>query len=170
MSPLKVSEYLISLMVMSVVRLAVGVIPMTILAIAFFGFNLFGFGFALVAFFCNLIFTSWSFGLISSGLVLRNGMGAEGLAWTLMFALLPLTCVYYPVSVLPEWLQVVAWMLPPTYVFEGMRALLIDRVFRADLMLEALAINLALFAVSTVAFLLLLKSARKHGSLVQSGE
>ena len=70
-------------------------------------------------------------------------MGAEGLAWTLMFALLPLTCVYYPVSVLPEWLQVVAWMLPPTYVFEGMRALLIDRVFRADLMLEALAINLA---------------------------
>jgi ABC-2 type transport system permease protein len=159
-----------SLMVMSVVRLAVGVIPMAILAIAFFGFNLLGFGFALVAFFCNLIFTSWSFGLISSGLVLRNGMGAEGLAWTLMFALLPLTCVYYPVSVLPGWLQVVAWMLPPTYVFEGMRALLIDRVFRADLMLEALAINLALFAVSTVAFLLLLKSARKHGSLVQSGE
>jgi hypothetical protein len=56
-------------------------------------------------------------------------MGAEGLAWTLMFALLPLTCVYYPVSVLPGWLQVVAWMLPPTYVFEGMRALLIDKVF-----------------------------------------
>ena len=170
MSPLKVSEYLISLMVMSVVRLMIGVIPMTILAIAFFGFNLFGFGFALVAFFCNLIFTSWSFGLISSGLVLRNGMGAEGLAWTLMFALLPLTCVYYPVSVLPEWLQVVAWMLPPTYVFEGMRALLIDRVFRADLMIQALAINVVLFAASTVAFLLLLKSARKHGSLVQSGE
>ena len=170
MSPLKVSEYLISLMVMSVVRLAVGVIPMTVLAIAFFGFNLFGFGLALVAFFCNLIFTSWSFGLISSGLVLRNGMGAEGLAWTLMFALLPLTCVYYPVSVLPGWLQVVAWMLPPTYVFEGMRALQIDQVFRADLMIEALAINVALFAISTVAFLLLLKSARKHGSLVQSGE
>lgn len=170
MSPLKVSEYLISLMVMSVVRLAVGVIPMTVLAIAFFGFNLFGFGFALVAFFCNLIFTSWSFGLISSGLVLRNGMGAEGLAWTLMFALLPLTCVYYPVSVLPEWLQIVAWMLPSTYVFEGMRALLIDGVFRADLMIEALAINVLLFIAATVAFLLLLKSARKHGSLVQSGE
>ena len=66
--------------------------------------------------------------------------------------------------------MLVAWMLPPTYVFEGMRALLIDRVFRADLMFEALAINAVLFAVSTVAFLLLLKSARKHGSLVQSGE
>jgi len=170
MSPLKVSEYLISLMVMSVIRLAIGVIPMILLAIAFFGFNLFGFGFALVAFFCNLIFTSWSFGLIASGLVLRNGMGAEGLAWTLMFVLLPLTCVYYPVSVLPGWLQIVAWMLPPTYVFEGMRALMIDQVFRGDLMFQALAINAALFAVSTVVFLLLLKSARRHGSLIQSGE
>ena len=170
MSPLKVSEYLISLMVMSVIRLAIGVIPMTVLAIVFFGFNLYGFGFALVAFFCNLIFTSWSVGLIASGLVVRNGMGAEGLAWTLMFALLPLTCVYYPVSVLPEWLQIVAWMLPPTYVFEGMRALMIDRVFRADLMLAALTINAVLFAISTVVFLALLKGARKHGSLIQSGE
>ena len=51
---------------------------------------------------------------------------------------MPLACVYYPVSVLPHWLQYVAWSLPPTYVFEGMRALLIDHVFRADLMLEAL--------------------------------
>jgi ABC-2 type transport system permease protein len=170
MSPLKVSEYLISLMVMSVVRLAIGVIPMTILAILFFGFNLFGFGFALVAFFCNLIFTSWSVGLIACGLVVRNGMGAEGLAWTLMFALLPLTCVYYPVSMLPDWLQIVAWILPPTYVFEGMRALLIDHVFRADLMLGALAINAAFFSVAAAVFLFLLRGARMHGSLIQTGE
>ena len=57
-----------------------------------------------------------------------------------MFLLLPLACVYYPVSVLPVWLQYVAWMLPPTYVFEGMRVLLIDHVFRSDLMLQALGL------------------------------
>jgi ABC-2 type transport system permease protein len=170
MSPLKVSEFLISLMVMSVIRLSIGVIPMTILAIVFFGFNFYGFGFALVAFFCNLIFTSWSVGMIASGLVARNGMGAEGLAWTLMFLLLPLTCVYYPVSVLPHWLQIVAWTLPPTYVFEGMRALLIDHAFRADLMLQALAINAGLLVVSAMIFLVLLSSARRNGSLIQTGE
>ena len=170
MSPLKVSEYLISLMVMSVVRLAVGVIPMTILAIAFFGFNLFGFGLALVAFFCNLIFTSWAVGIIVSGLVVRNGMGAESLAWTLVFILLPLACVYYPVSVLPTWLQWLAWLIPPTYVFEGMRALMIDKVFRVDLMIEALAINAVLFVAAIIAFIALLNSARKHGKLIQSGE
>jgi len=170
MSPLKVSELVLSLMVMSVVRLAIGVVPMTLLALAFFGFNLYGLGLALVAFFCNLIFTSWAFGLISSGLVLRNGLGAEGLAWTLMFVLLPLTCVYYPVSVLPVWLQYVAWCLPPTYVFEGMRAILADGTFRADLMLEALALNAVLLLASVAVFAALLRSARVSGALVQTGE
>ena len=70
-----------------------------------------------------------------SGLVLRNGLGAESIVWTLMFGLMPLACIYYPVTVLPHWLQYVAWSLPPTYVFEGMRALLIEHVFRADLMI-----------------------------------
>jgi len=169
-SPLKVSEFLISLMVMSVVRLLIGVLPMTVLAILFFGFNFYGLGLALVAFFCNLIFTSWSVGLISSGLVARNGLGAEGLAWTLMFVLLPLTCVYYPVAVLPHWLQMVAWMLPPTYVFEGMRALMMEQVFRADLMLQALAINAVFFTISIFVFVALLNGARRHGSLLQGGE
>jgi ABC-2 type transport system permease protein len=123
-----------------------------------------------VAFFINLILTSWSVGILVSGLLLRNGMGAESFAWTLMFLLLPLTCVYYPVAVLPIWLQPVAWALPPTYVFEGMRALLIDHAFRADLMLEALALNAVYFAAAVAAFLQLLKSARRHGSLLQGGE
>jgi ABC-2 type transport system permease protein len=61
-------------------------------------------------------------------------------------------------------------MLPPTYVFEGMRALLTDRVFRADLMVDAIAINAVLMMASFAVFLMLLKSARQHGSLVQVGE
>jgi ABC-2 type transport system permease protein len=170
MSPLKPIEFLISLMIMSLVRLAIGVIPMTLLAMIFFDFNLYGFGLPLIAFFCNLIFTSWSLGIFVSGLVLRNGLGAESIVWTLMFCVLPLACVYYPVTILPHWLQYVAWSLPPTYVFEGMRALLTDHVFRADLMIEALLINTVLFAGSFAIFLALLNSARRHGSLIQGGE
>jgi ABC-2 type transport system permease protein len=170
MSPLKPIEFLISLMIMSLIRLAIGVIPMTLLAMFFFHFNFYSLGLPLIAFFCNLIFTSWSLGIFVSGLVIRNGLGAESIVWTLMFGILPLACVYYPVSVLPHWLQVVAWALPPTYVFEGMRALLIDHVFRADLMLDALLINAVLFIVSFAIFLGLLNSARRAGSLLQGGE
>jgi len=170
MSPLRPSEFIAALMIMSIVRLAIGLIPVSLLAIAFFGFNLYGLGLALAAFFANLIFTSWSVGIFVSGLVLRNGLGAETFAWSIMFLLLPITCVYYPVSTLPEVLQYVAWALPPTYVFEGMRALLIDHVFRADLMLHALALNAALMVAAAAAFRMLVDSARNQGSLLQTGE
>ena len=169
-SPLRPVEFIAALMIMSIVRLAIGMVPVSLLAIAFFDFNLWSLGLALAAFFANLMLTSWAIGIFVAGLLLRNGMGAEGMAWTIMFLFLPLTCVYYPVSVLPHWLQYVAWSLPPTYVFEGMRALLIDRVFRADLMLESLAFNVVLFAVASLAFLKLLQSARVQGSLLQTGE
>jgi ABC-2 type transport system permease protein len=170
MSPLKPIEFLLALMVMSLIRLAVGVIPMTLLALFLFHFNFYGLGLPLIAFFCNLIFTSWSVGIFVSGLVLRHGLGAESIVWTLMFALMPLACVYYPVKVLPHWLQYVSWTLPPTYVFEGMRSLLIDQVFRTDLMVSALLINAVLLMASFAAFLALLNSARRHGSLLGGGE
>ena len=92
-SPLRPIEFVIGLVVMSMVRLAIGLVPVSILAIVFFGFNLWGLGLALVAFFANLLFTSWAVGLLCSGLVLRHGLGAEGLTWSLMFLFLPLTCV-----------------------------------------------------------------------------
>jgi ABC-2 type transport system permease protein len=170
MSPLKPIEFLIALMIMSLVRLAIGLIPMTLLAMIFFNFNFYSIGLPLIVFFCNLIFTSWSVGIFVSGLVLRHGLGAESIVWTLMFGLMPLACIYYPVSVLPHWLQYVAWALPPTYVFEGMRALLIDHVFRPDLMVSALAINVVLFVASFAAFLALLRSAKREGSLLGAGE
>jgi ABC-2 type transport system permease protein len=157
-------------MIMSLIRLAIGVIPMTLLAIFFFDFNFYSIGLPLIVFFCNLIFTSWSIGIFVSGLVLRNGLGAESIVWTLMFGVMPLACIYYPVTVLPHWLQYVAWALPPTYVFEGMRSLLIDHVFRADLMIQAFAINAVLLMASFAIFLALLRSAKRHGSLLQGSE
>ena len=170
MSPLRPVEFVAALMLMSLVRLAIGMLPVTALAFWFFGFNIYGLGFALPAFFANLVFTSWAIGLLVAGLVLRNGLGAESLAWSLMFLLLPLCCVYYPVGTLPAWLQPVSWALPPTYVFEGLRAALLGHVFRADLMLASLGLNAAYLALGLGAFILLLRSARQKGSLLAMGE
>jgi ABC-2 type transport system permease protein len=170
MSPLRPAEFIAALMVMSLIRLAIGMVPVFIVALAFFGFNVYELGFAFVFFFVNLILTSWSIGILVSGLLLRHGLGAESLAWTLAFLILPLSCVYYPVTVLPEWLQPLSWLLPPTYVFEGLRALIIDRVFRADLMLGALGLNALYFGAAAFAFLRLLESARREGTLMQTGE
>lgn len=170
MSPLKTSEFVVSLMIVSLIRLSIGMVPVTLIAIPLFGFNIWGLGLALVAFLANLIATGWAIGFLIVGLLLRHGLGAEALSWSLMFVLMPIACVYYPVATLPEWLQPLAWALPPTHVFEGMRAVMIDHVFRADRLISALALNAVWLAVGIGAFAYLLDAARRAGSLVQQGE
>ena len=170
MTPLRPSEFIAALMVMSVIRVLIGLVPVTIMAIIFFGFNFWGLGFAVAAFFGNLILTSWAIGLVASGLVLRKGTGAEGLAWSMTFLLLPLACVYYPLATLPPWLQWIAVALPPTHVFEGLRALVLENRFDASAMLTAFALNLVYFAIAATTFGLLLRSSRRSGALVATGE
>ena len=170
MTPLRPAEFVAALMVMSVIRVLIGLVPVSLLAVAFFGFNLWHLGLAVAAFFANLILTSWSIGLVSSGMVLKKGLGAETLAWSLTFVLLPLCAVYYPVAVLPDWLQWIALALPPTHVFEGLRALVLEGRFDGGAMATALLLNLVYFAAASAAFAALLRSARVSGSLMQSGE
>ncbi|MBK9083696.1 MAG: ABC transporter permease [Rhizobiales bacterium] len=170
MSPLRPSEFVVALMAMSVLRLLVGLVPVTGLAALFFGYNFWSLGVAIPIFFANLILTSWAVGLVVSGLILRNGMGAESIAWTLLFLMMPLACVYYPVATLPGFLQPLAWVLPPTYVFEGMRAAALEGVLRADLMAWALALNAVYLVAAATGLRLLLDPARAAGSLLQTGE
>ena len=83
--------------------------PVSLLAIALFGFNIYAMGLALAAFFANLILTSWSVGIVVSGIVLRNGIEAESRSLDHdVRADGKLTCVYYPVATLPPWLRVVS--------------------------------------------------------------
>jgi ABC-2 type transport system permease protein len=170
MSPLRPGELIASLMVVSLIKLTVAMVPVAILAYIFFGFNLLGLGLAFAAFFANLVILSWALGLISTGAVLRWGMGAESVAWLIVFLLLPISCVYYPVATLPGWLQPLALALPSTYVFEGLRAIVLEHAFRGDHMLRALLLNLIYVAGAYVLFRALLESARQKGALVQMGE
>jgi ABC-2 type transport system permease protein len=170
MSPLRPLELVAALIIVSLIKLLVAMVPVALLAYLFFGFNVLTLGFAFAAFFANLVIMSWSLGLISTGVVLRWGLGAESFAWLVVFVFLPLCCVYYPVATLPAWLQPVALALPPTYVFEGLRAIVLQGAFVSDLMMKALALNVLYFAAGYGAFAYFLQSARVHGSLVQMGE
>jgi ABC-2 type transport system permease protein len=169
-SPLRPLELVAALSAWSVIRLAVSMVPVAIAAYFIFGFNLLDLGLPLVAFFAVLVLTSWSLGLISAGVILRYGLGAEELAWSLAFLLLPLCCVYYPVSVLPDWLQVVALALPPTHVFEGMRSILLHNTFDVTELWWALGLNAVYILAGYLVFIWFLASARINGTLVQLGE
>jgi ABC-2 type transport system permease protein len=170
MSPLRPHELVTSLIVVSVAKLAVAMLPVMIMSYWFFGFNVLSLGIGFAALFANLMVMSWSMGLLSAGAVLRWGLGAENVVWLVAFALMPLSCVYYPVATLPDWLQPIALSLPPTYVFEGLRALVTHHTFEAAYMLKAMLLNLVYFALGAGAFAFFLRRARASGALVQMGE
>ena len=169
-SPLRPYEMLVSLMVVSLIRTLIGLIPASLLAMMFFGFSLFSLGIPLIGFFFNLIFMGWSIGFMASGLVLRAGLGAESMAWAGIFAIAPICGIYYPIAVLPDWLQTVAFFLPASHVFEGMRAILVDGEFRPDLMINAALLNLGYLGVGMAVFLAFFRSARIKGVILQVGE
>ena len=169
-SPLRPSEFAASLLIMGLTRTLLGMIPVSLMAWWFFDFSIYSMGLALAGFFGSLTLFGWGIGLAVSGLVMRQGLGAENIAWAAAFLFLPISAVYYPVSVLPGWLQMVAWCFPPAYVFEGVRALLVEGQFRADLMLGALALNALYIGLGFLAFMALFESARRRGQLLGQGE
>jgi ABC-2 type transport system permease protein len=169
-SPLRPIEMVFGMTLLSLVRTLIGVTPAALLALPLFDVWVFSLGLPLVAFFANLLVFGWSIGLIVSAAVLRLGLGAENLAWVAIFAVAPISGIYYPIDTLPSWLQPVAWALPSAYVFEGMRSVMFDGVFRYDLLFKAMALNVVHFAAAVGFFLYMFRVARVRGLLLQQGE
>jgi len=169
-SPLRPYEMIVALIAMSIIRMLLGVTPAVLLAWAFYAFNLFALGPVLVLFFINLMIMGWAVALGVVSLILRHGAGAEALAWGVLFGLAPFSAVFYPVSVLPRAVQPVAWALPTTHVFEGMRGILLDGVVRWDHMAAAFCLNIVWLAAGAAIFAWQFHQARVQGALVSMGE
>ena len=169
-SPLRPSELIAALASISMMRTLIGMLPAAFLAIPFFDVSVFEMGLPLLGFFLNLVLTGWAISQFVTGILIRYGLGAESLTWVLPFLIAPFSCIYYPLSTLPEWMQLVAVFVPTTYVFEGMRALLIDGVFNVEFMLQGFSLNLVYLGIGLCAFFASFQAARRHGLLLQSGE
>ena len=170
MTPLKPVEFALGLMVMSIIRTAIGVGPAVLMAIPLYHFSIFDLGLPLIPFFTCLMIMGWGIGLAVCGLILRFGAGAESFAWATVFGFAPISGIYYPISTLPGWLQPVAWLTPAAYVFEGMRAVMYEGVFRWDLLAGALIVDAVYIVVGIVLFFVAFRWARREGKLLQQGE
>lgn len=169
-SPLRSWELITSLLTMSLIRTLIGVGGASLIAIPLFDYSIYTLGWPLIVFFVNLLILGWSIGLMVSGIVLRYGLGAESMAWIAVFAIQPISGVYYPISVLPEWLQKIAFVLPSSHVFEGMRAVIVEHTFRSDLLFWAVVTNIFWLLCGIIVFLLFFRAARMHGQILNLGE
>jgi ABC-2 type transport system permease protein len=128
-SPLSIAEYITGLVITSILTSSIGVVIMVLLATGVFHLGLFSMGLPLIAFLLVLFVFGITLGIFSSGIVLRLGPASEWLLWPIPALLSPFAAVFYPLAVLPHWMRWVSYMLPPAYVFEGMRALLAGQPF-----------------------------------------
>ncbi|MCS3902413.1 ABC-2 type transport system permease protein [Methylohalomonas lacus] len=169
-SPLRPQELILALLSISLLRTLLGVGTAALLAIPLYHISIFDLGLPLIAFFTCLLVFGWSVGLVISSLLLRYGLGVESLAWASIFALAPISAIYYPVTVLPDWLQPAAWALPTSHVFEGMRKVLFDGVFDWTLLLNAVGLNVFYLLLGSWIFYRTFQAARRRGLLLQMGE
>ena len=96
---------------------------MLVLASAVFGLSFFAYGLALVPFLLILFMFGVALGICTCGMVLRLGPAAEWFVWPVPAIISPFAGVFYPISVLPHWMQFIAKLLPVSYVFEGLRTI-----------------------------------------------
>jgi len=169
-SPLRPWELVAALLAMSVIRMLAGVLPAVAMAWVLYAFDIFAMGPVLALFAVNLMVMGWwvSLGVVS--LILRHGAGAEALAWSVLFGLTPFAAVFYPVAVLPGWLQPVALALPAAHVFEGMRAAITDGSVLWGHLAAAGGLNLAWMAAAGLLFARQFRAARVRGALMSIGE
>jgi ABC-2 type transport system permease protein len=169
-SPLRPWEMMAALVAISALRVLIGVLPAILLAWLLYAFDLFAIGPVVVLFFANLMIMGWWVSLGVLSLILRHGAGAEALAWSVLFGLTPFSAVFYPVAVLPAAVRPIAWALPSSHVFEGMRAALSGGVILWDQMFWAFGLNIAWMAVAILLFAGQFRHARQGGALLNIGE
>ena len=169
-SPLKVSEIITALTVTALLRTLIGIVPAIFLATPFFGVSIFSLGPSLILLFLSLYLFGITLGLLVTSGLLRYGPAFENIAWSSLFLLAPLGCVYYPLSILPDWLQVVAKSLPLVYIFEEVRSILLNNVVNYSNIVTALTLNLVYFTLAVAIFYLAFSGAREKGTLINVGE
>ena len=140
-TPLRISEFLLSSVLIGAVRIVGVGIVMAGLAMLLYHFNIFGFGFYLILFVANLLIFGWTLGLFTTGIILRFGTAAQVLAFGFIFLIQPFSAVFYPVSVLPPAVRYIAYALPSTHVFEGMRTVIATGALPVNQLMWALATN-----------------------------
>ena len=122
-TPLRISEYLGGLIAASMLTSFIGLIVMLLMAGLIFGLWIFSYGVVVIVLLLGLFLFGIAFGIFAIGIVLRFGPAAEWFIWPMPAVLAPVAAVFYPVSVLPIWLQPVARILPASYIFEALRAI-----------------------------------------------
>jgi len=168
-APVRVGEFVLATYIVGLVRIAITICVLSVLAYALYSFNIFSLGMSLLPFFANLVLMGWALGMVTTALIMRWGQAAEALAWGVPFLLQPVAAVFYPLDVLPRWVQLIAVCIPATHVFEGMRQVLRGEGVSSTSLTAAFALNVVYLVAAALFFRYMFGVARRKGLLAKLG-
>lgn len=166
-SPLTIGEYVSGLVLTSILTSLVGLLVMLLLASAAFGLSFAGYGAMLLPFLLILFLFGVALGVFSSAIVLRLGPASEWFVWPMPALLSPFVGVFYPIATLPEWMQAVAYVLPPSYVFEGMRAIVLEQSLAPERLVAGVILVLVYLLLACWYFVYVYRHAVRTGLIAR---
>lgn len=162
-TPLKVREWIVAFMLFGLMKTIVSLGFSAFLAFIFYKYNIFTYGFHLLPFIASLLLTGWAGGFFVAAFLIRFGMKIQTIAWAGVAFIAPLSAIYYPLSILPDWVQNVGKFIPSTHIFEGLRELLFTGNISVDKLLISFALNVIYLILSIWFFVRMFEKSRKLG-------
>ena len=169
-APLKIKEIIVSLIFTALIRTLIGLVPAIMLTAPFFGVSILKLGFPLLLLFLSLYIFGITLGLFVSAGLLRYGPAFENIAWSSLFLLAPLGCIYYTIDILPNFFQIVAKGLPLVYIFDETRNILLNGSLNYENLKYAYLLNLIYLICGIGLFYYAFLKARIKGTLINMGE
>ena len=169
-APLKIKEIIVSLIFTALIRTLIGLVPAIMLTAPFFGVSILKLGFPLLLLFLSLYIFGITLGLFVSAGLLRYGPAFENIAWSSLFLLAPLGCIYYPIDILPNFFQIIAKGLPLVYIFDETRNILLNGSLNYENLKYAYLLNLIYLSCGIGLFYYAFLKARIKGTLINMGE
>ena len=154
----------------ALIRTLIGLVPAIILTSPLFGVSILELGFPLLLLFLSLYIFGITLGLFVSAGLIRYGPSFENIAWSSLFLLAPLGCIYYPIEILPNFFQIMAKGLPLVYIFDETRNILINGFVNYENLKQAYILNMIYLIVGIILFYLSFLRARIKGTLINMGE
>jgi len=169
-APIKMSEIITSLVFTALIRALIGLVPAILLTSPLFGISLLELGMPLFFLFLSLYIFGITLGLIVSAGLLRFGPAFENIAWSSLFFLAPLGCIYYPIEILPNAFQLIAKALPLVHIFEEMRNILLNNSVNWFQIIKSISISIIYFVFGVIVFYISYFGAKVRGTLINMGE
>ena len=169
-APLKLREIIVSLIFTALIRTLIGLVPAIILTSPLFGVSILKLGFPLLLLFLSLYIFGITLGLFVSAGLIRFGPSFENIAWSSLFLLAPLGCIYYPIEILPNFFQIIAKCLPLVYIFDEARNILLNNHMNYENLKSAYMLNFIYLVIGISLFYFSYLKARIKGTLINMGE